>query len=139
MGLRIHFDSKRRLDGEHGAAAVEFAIIVPVLLLLVCGIMDFGIIFSQLHNVNEAAREGARQTAVSQNLPTAASTTIAYIKSKYNNNYNVTVDPSPPVSGSDVTVTVTNSVHIITPVISAFFPSNPYTVTGTNRYASGII
>jgi Flp pilus assembly protein TadG len=120
----------RLLQRTEGAAAVELAIVLPVLLLLVCGIMDFGIIFFQLHNVNEAAREGARQTAVSQNLQTAASTTIAYIKSKYNNNYNVTVVPSPPVSGQDVTVTVTDSVNIITPIISVFFPSNPYTVKG---------
>jgi Flp pilus assembly protein TadG len=120
----------RLLQRTQGAAAVELALVLPVLLLLVCGIMDFGIIFFQMHNVNEAAREGARQTTVSQNLPTAASTTIAYIKSKYDNNYNVSVVPSPPVSGSDVTVTVTNSVTIITPIISAFFPSNPYTVTG---------
>jgi Flp pilus assembly protein TadG len=92
--------------------------------------MDFGIILFQVHNVNEAAREGARQTAVSQNLPTAAATTIAYIKSKYSNDYNITVVPSPPVSRSDVTVTVTKSVDIITPIVSAFFPSNPYTVSG---------
>ena len=120
----------RLLKRTEGATAVEMAIVLPVLLLIICGIMDFGIVFFQLHNVNEAAREGARQTAVSQNLSTAASTTIAYIKSKYDNNFNVTVFPSPPVSGSDVTVTVTNSVTIITPIISVFFPSNPYTVTG---------
>jgi Flp pilus assembly protein TadG len=120
----------RLLQRSEGASAVESAIVLPVLLLLVCGIMDFGIIFFQMHNVNEAAREGARQTAVSQNLPTAASTTIAYIKSNYDNHYNVTVVPSPPVSGSDVTVTVTNSVTIITPIVSVFFPSNPYMVTG---------
>ncbi len=113
-----------------GASAVELAIVLPVLLLLVCGIMDFGIIFSKLHDVNEAAREGARQTAVSQNLATAVSTTTTFIKDKYNNNYGVDIKPSPPVSGQDVTVTVTNSVTIITPIISVFFPSNPYTVTG---------
>jgi len=38
--------------------------------------------------------------------------------------------PSPPVSGQNVTVTVTNSVQIFTPLIRAFFPNNPYTVTG---------
>jgi len=113
-----------------GASAVELAIVMPVLLLLVCGIMDFGNIYYQLHNVNEAAREGARKTAVSQNLPTAVAETTSFIKTNYNSQFNVNVVPSPPVSGQDVTVTVTNSVTIITPIISVFFPSNPYTVTG---------
>ena len=67
------------LKRTEGATAVELAIVLPVLLLLVCGIMDFGIIFSQLHNVNEAAREGARKTAVSQNLATAASESLVLI------------------------------------------------------------
>ena len=131
MRLAFRSAAKRVRRSERGAVAVEFAILLPVFLLLVCGIMDFGNIYYQLHNVNEAAREGARQTAVSQSLSTAASTTIAYIKSNYNNNYNVTVVPSPPVSGSNVTVTVTSSVTINTPMISVFFPSNPYPVKGT--------
>ena len=42
MGLKHDVDSKRRLDGEPGAIPVKFAIILPVLLLLVFGIADFG-------------------------------------------------------------------------------------------------
>lgn len=113
-----------------GASAVELAIVMPVLLLIICGIIDFGNIYYQLHNVNEAAREGARKTAVSQNLQTAVAETTSFVQTNYNNQFQVNVVPSPPVSGKNVTVTVTNSVTIITPIVSAFFPSNPYTVTG---------
>lgn len=120
----------RFLQRTKGAAAVELAVVLPVFLLLVCGIMDFGNIYYQLHKVNEAAREGARKTAVNQNLQTALAEITTFIKSNYNNNFNVIMAPSPPVSGQDVTVTVTNSVNIITPIISAFFPSNPYMLTG---------
>ena len=120
----------RFLQRTKGAAAVEMAVVLPVFLLLVCGIMDFGNIYFQLHQVNEAAREGARQTAVSQNLQTAIADVTNFIQSNYNNNFTVTVAPSPPVSGQDVTVTVTNAVNIITPIIGNLFPSNPYTVTG---------
>ncbi len=118
------------LKRTEGATAVEFAIIVPVLLLIVCGIMDFGNIYYQLHTANEAAREGARKIAVSQNLQTSVTDITNFITSNYNSNLNVNVVPSPPVSGQNVTVTVTSSVNIITPLISAFFPSNPHTVTG---------
>lgn len=113
-----------------GASAVEMAIVLPVLLLLICGIMDLGIIYHQVHYVSEAAREGARKTAVSQNLQTAVTDITSFIQTNYNSNFQVNVVPSPPVSGQDVTVTVTNSVNIITPIISCFFPTNPYTVTG---------
>jgi Flp pilus assembly protein TadG len=51
---------------DSGAAAVEFAIVVPVLLLLVFGIITFGIIFSQQLTLNNAAREGARKAIVNE-------------------------------------------------------------------------
>lgn len=113
-----------------GASAVELAIVLPVLLLLICGIMDFGNIYYQLHTVNAAAREGARKTAVSQTLSTAVTDTTNFIQTNYNTLFQVNVDPSPPVSGQNVTVTVTSPVNIITPIISCFLPSNPCTVTG---------
>jgi Flp pilus assembly protein TadG len=49
---------------EHGQALVEMALILPVLLLLLMGIVQFGIIFSGQIAVASAAREGARIAAV---------------------------------------------------------------------------
>lgn len=49
---------------ERGAAAVEFAFILPVLLLLIMGIMEFGFLFNQQISASNAAREGARYAAV---------------------------------------------------------------------------
>jgi Flp pilus assembly protein TadG len=49
---------------QEGAAAVEFALIVGVLLLLVFGIIEFGRVFSELGVLRSAAREGARTAAV---------------------------------------------------------------------------
>jgi Flp pilus assembly protein TadG len=60
MGLKNHFDSKRQLDGEQGAIAVEFAIILPFLLLLVFGIVDFGQAWYMKHVLQNSCREGAR-------------------------------------------------------------------------------
>jgi Flp pilus assembly protein TadG len=55
----------RRVRGEEGAAAVEFAIVVSLLFTIIFGIMEFGLAFFQLQNLRSAAREGARAAAVS--------------------------------------------------------------------------
>ena len=54
------FGAKRGQPGEQGAIAVEFALILPVLLLLVFGIIDFGHAWYMRHMMSDASREGAR-------------------------------------------------------------------------------
>lgn len=50
----------RRCLGERGAAAVEMAIVLPLLLLLLGGIVDFGRAYYTKNILTNAAREGAR-------------------------------------------------------------------------------
>ena len=50
----------RRGRGEEGAAAVEFAIVLPVLMLFLAGFIDFGSLFFWQHTVTNASRAGAR-------------------------------------------------------------------------------
>lgn len=45
---------------DRGAELVEFAIAMPLMLLLMAGIVDFGLLFQSYEVVNNAAREGAR-------------------------------------------------------------------------------
>jgi len=52
---------------QRGVAAVEFALILPVLLLIVFGIINFGLLMYDLSVVTNAAREGARWQAMSTN------------------------------------------------------------------------
>jgi Flp pilus assembly protein TadG len=57
----------RARDGrDRGAAAVEFALIMPLLLLLVFGIISFGYMLSFRQAISQAAAEGARAAAVAQ-------------------------------------------------------------------------
>jgi hypothetical protein len=49
---------------DEGASALEFGIVVPVLLLLLFGMIEFGLIFQGQLAVTHAAREGARLAAV---------------------------------------------------------------------------
>jgi Flp pilus assembly protein TadG len=54
---------------ERGAAAVEMALVLPLLLLIVGGIVDFGRFFYTQNIVVNAAREGARSRALGYLIP----------------------------------------------------------------------
>jgi Flp pilus assembly protein TadG len=50
---------------DRGANLVEFALIAPLLIILVLGIVEFGYLFAQYNEIRHGAREGARYAAVS--------------------------------------------------------------------------
>lgn len=55
----------RRIHGRRtGQALVEFALILPLLLLLVIGLVEFGRAWNAFHVITDAAREGARTAVV---------------------------------------------------------------------------
>lgn len=54
----------RRKNGEKGQALVEFTLLVPIFLLLLFAIIDFGMGFYSWITVTNGAREGARLGAV---------------------------------------------------------------------------
>ena len=52
------------MTDEAGASTVEFAMVVPILLMLIFGIVQFGLTFGNHLAITHAAREGARLAAV---------------------------------------------------------------------------
>ena len=86
-----------------GISAVEFALLLPVMLLIVCGIMDFGNLYFQLHIANEAAREAARIGSITKQN---ASTVQATIRSEYGNSLTLTFRTNPPATGGTADATV---------------------------------
>jgi len=58
----------RRGGREHGASAVEFALVLPILVLLVFGIITFGIVFARSQGMEAAAREGARMASLGRGV-----------------------------------------------------------------------
>jgi Flp pilus assembly protein TadG len=52
--------TRRSWRSERGAELLELAVALPILLLVVAGIVDFGIMFQRYEVVTNAAREGAR-------------------------------------------------------------------------------
>lgn len=69
MGRLMH--AVRRTRGsEQGQAAVEFALVLPILMLFLFGTIEFGNAFWTYQQVSAAASEGARKAAVSRSSPT---------------------------------------------------------------------
>lgn len=56
--------SRRPRRLQRGAAALEFAIILPFLVLILLGIIDFGVLMGAQTQISNAAREGARAGAL---------------------------------------------------------------------------
>jgi hypothetical protein len=54
----------RARNGERGSALVEFAIVMPILMLVVFGVIEFGLAYSDKIAVRQGVREAARQGAV---------------------------------------------------------------------------
>ncbi|HEX4746458.1 MAG TPA: TadE/TadG family type IV pilus assembly protein [Gaiellaceae bacterium] len=58
----------QRRNRESGQAFVELALVLPVLLLLLLGVIQFGTIFRDYIALTDATRVGARQAAVSRSI-----------------------------------------------------------------------
>jgi Flp pilus assembly protein TadG len=61
-------DHSRRVSREDGQAYVEFAFVLPLLILIVMGIIQFGVVFKDYIALTDATRVGARQAAVSRSI-----------------------------------------------------------------------
>jgi Flp pilus assembly protein TadG len=112
----------RRGRGQEGAAAVEFALILPLLIFLILGGMDLGHMYYIEHLVTSASREGARYGSKYTGTTAApTSGTISdYVKLPAGLNYNrfgldtLVVSSTPPTGtfpNSIMTVTVTANKH----------------------------
>jgi len=116
---------------DRGATAVEMALVLPVLLMIVFGIIDFGRMFNAQVTLTEAAREGARAAAFDQSAEDR-------VRDVTGDDLEVTVDDGPGCTGvaTDVTVTVTHNFEFITPfaALAGMFGNRPGgTVAMTGR------
>jgi len=97
-----------RLRNSDGQSVVEFALVLPVLALILFGIIQFGIVFNNYIDLTDAVRAGARKAAVSARTPDPTSTAKQAV---VNSAGDITSDPSQITvtstwqPGDDVTVT----------------------------------
>jgi Flp pilus assembly protein TadG len=144
MRCRFGSDAKRGRHGERGSIAVEFAIILPLLLLLVLGGMDLGHRYYMQYLISNASREGARYAAkYRETLVDPNSSAISdYVKLPAGLNYNSLGLDTLVVSGSYtgvspnkiITVTV-NANKYWWALGSLLGFTNPQTITATTAMA----
>jgi len=103
---------------ERGQAMVEFALIIPIFLLLVFAIVDFGMGFHAWITVTNGAREGARIGAVGADAATIETKVRDTSASLDGANLGVTVTNAQGTPGDAVVVDVTYDYQLITPLSS---------------------
>ena len=98
------------IRSQRGQTMVEFAMVLPILALLLFGVIQFGITFNNYVTLTDATRAGARKAAVSREQSNPSSLTATAVRSSAANltqtNLNVSVN-STWQPGADVTVTAT--------------------------------
>ncbi len=120
----------RRFRSQRGAAAVELAVVAPILLVLVFGIMESGWFFAQQVEFNNAAREGGRLavvdygTAAEIAAETCARAALSGAGATVTITRSTVLDPDmgdPPGTPESITVTITNSYQSLTGFVAPFF------------------
>lgn len=106
---------------ESGVALIEFAFVLPILLVLAMGMLDFGRAFHEKSLLDQAAREGARVAVVtSPDVDIVEDHVNAVLASGGIVPTSVTVDG--PNAAQMVTVTVNATFTFITPGVFLFLP-----------------
>lgn len=124
-------ESPLRKLRQRGAAAVEFALLLPVLVFLLIGFIDLGILFVNDIVLTNAARQGARWGTISTNTnwttPTCSgshtsSTDACGVANSYASgalitlgaaNQPITAGSGSGTSGGTVTITTTYTVEVL--------------------------
>ncbi len=115
---------RRQLREERGQAMVEFAIVLPIFIVLLFGIIQFGIVFNNYETLTDATRAGARAAAVARNNadPTGTATSAVRSSASDLDQSNLAISVSSSwTSGSDVTVHATYpySIHLLGWIVSS--------------------
>ena len=91
---------RARWKGEEGSELIEYALVLPMLLLVVLGIVEFGFIFQRYEVLTNAAREGARVAVLpGYTTPDVQARVVSYATTAGLRN--------PAVTAANVTVTPT--------------------------------
>jgi len=126
--------NKNSLRDQQGQAATEFALVLPILALLLFGIIQLGIVFNHYVTVTDAVRAGARKAAVSRHQSDPVGTATTAVRSSATNldqaQLGVAVN-STWQQGTDVTVTATYPFQVS--LLGFVVTSGQLTSTTTER------
>lgn len=113
---------------EQGAAALEMALVLPIMLLLLFGIIDMGRFYWAQHSVVHAANEAARLAVLEGVTEAEVNNVVDFHLRHWNNTPVVQIVENPAGAGTPATVTVSVSMpfrFLVIPnlVTGAFAPS----------------
>jgi Flp pilus assembly protein TadG len=113
--MRARSQQRQQHKGQAGQQIVEFALVLPILLMVLLGVLDLGRSFYTYVELTNAAREAARYTAVN-NIP-ASSTQVTQEFSSVSGcvGGTLTLTGAGGGRGNPYTVTVTCQFHLLTP------------------------
>jgi len=115
-----------RVRSQAGAELVEFALVLPILLLVFGGILDFGLLLQRQQVITNAAREGARLAVVNYPVPDVQERVRRFVREGLNNQ---TLEPvttvSPPQSISLPGGSTFNAVHVDVTLTSQYLVLGP--------------
>ena len=130
------------LRRDDGASAIEFALVLPIFLTLVFGIIVYGSYFASLSIVNQIAAEAARATVTGltdterQSLATQKATTLIASYGALLNTGTVTIQAVPTSAGS-FAVTITNQFDALGLGNITLIPMPPTLQSATAEVARG--
>jgi Flp pilus assembly protein TadG len=115
------------MKSQTGQALVEFAIVFPLLLILIFGIIEFSILLFDKAVITNASREGARQGIVAPKTSRKTQAQIASIVTDYCANYLITFSGT-----GSLTTTAPEAPTVVGTTIEF---GNPLTVTVKYTYS----
>jgi hypothetical protein len=121
-----------RLLGERGAAAVEFALVLPLLILLFIGIVEFSQALQVQARLSAAAREGARVVALTSDPAKAITAVHGAVDSLDFPDSQISISPDacPSTDPTDPPETVTVTVTYTQPFAAGLLGKNGVELTG---------
>ena len=117
--------TKMPINNQNGGAAVEFALILPLLILLIFGITEGGLLLYNQHIITNASREGARAGIIStQAIDRVGDSEIRAVVRQYAENHLITfgnkvfpdedidIDPEQTSEGARRTLTFGDTLEV---------------------------
>lgn len=120
---------------ERGQSLVEAALVLPIFILVLCGILDFGWILSNQLMVNNGSRDGARYAIVNSDSATLSTLVATRVRTNpglsSTTDVTVTVTKIPTTNPVDISVTVQKTVRVLTPLTGIFINGQQVQLTST--------
>lgn len=108
-----------KFKSEKGQSLVEFALLIPLLIIILMAIIEFGFMFNAYITISNASREGARLGSLGGSDAAVIERVADTTDHLNQGDMTVTVTPALRSRGDMITVEVNYDYQLITPIIAA--------------------